>query len=346
MPELSAQAIAKALAQAETEAQRGHRGANPLVGAVVLAPDGTPVSTGFHRGAGHPHAEVDALARLPHGWRARASELTLVVTLEPCRLTGRTGPCVAAIRDAGIGSVLFAAADGTVNGGGGGGEELRTAGVAVSGPLDPDSAQRLNSRWLSARAQSRPFVTAHLAQSLDARVADSQGRGRWITGPEAREHAHRVRSRVDTIVVGTGTVLADDPALSVRLPGVPDRFPPVVVAGERGVPDASQLGARQRAGGAVAVVSGRDPLAVLAACQGGHVLLEGGPTLLSAFLEADLVDELFLYVAPSLLGPGTDATAALTGRTVSAPLRLDHDPAGLEPDRLGRDLLLHLLPAA
>ena len=344
MPELSAQAIAGALALAEAEAQRGHRGANPLVGAVVLAPDGTPVSTGFHRGAGHAHAEVDALSRLPQSWRARASELTLVVTLEPCRLTGRTGPCGAAIRGAGIGSVLFTAADGTVNGGGG--TELRAAGLAVSGPLDPDSAQRLNPRWLSAKAQSRPFVTAHLAQSLDARVADSQGRGRWITGPEAREHSHQVRSRVDTIVVGTGTVLADDPALSVRLPGVPARFPPVVVAGERGIPDASQLGARRRAGGAVAVVPGRDPLAVLAACQGGHVLLEGGPTLLSAFLEADLVDELFLYVAPSLLGPGTDAAAALTGRTVSAPLRLDHDPAGLEPDRLGRDLLLHLLPAA
>jgi diaminohydroxyphosphoribosylaminopyrimidine deaminase / 5-amino-6-(5-phosphoribosylamino)uracil reductase len=340
----NASAWAAAIGAAEREALKGHRGANPLVGAVILAPGGEVVASGFHRGAGHPHAEVEAISALGPTWRERAGELTLVVTLEPCRLTGRTGPCVRAVLEAGLGTVVYAAADPTPNGGGG--AELARAGVSVHGGVDPASAGRLNPRWSRAKAAGRPFVTAHLAQSLDAKVADAAGRGRWISGPEAREHSHAVRARVGTIVVGTGTVLADDPALTVRLGQQPERAVPVVIAGASELPATLGLARRAAAGADVVRVRDHDPHAVLAACGGDHVLLEGGPTLLAAFIEADLVDELFLYQAPLFLGPGVDSTAALSPRPVGAPWRWAHDPAGDEPDRLGRDLLLHLSPAA
>ncbi len=335
---------AGALAEAEAQALRGTRGANPLVGAVVFAPGSELVAAGCHRGAGHPHAEVEALAALPPHWRARAADLTLVVTLEPCRLSGRTGPCVRAVLDAGIGRVVYAAPDPTPHAGGG--RELAAAGVEVHADADPASAGRLNARWELARVAGRPFVTAHLAQSLDAKVADAQGRGRWITSPQAREHSHAVRARVGAIVVGTGTVLADDPALTVRLPGEPERELPVIVAGASPLPSTHRLAARAAAGGAVVRVPDHDPLSLLTASGADHVLLEGGPTLLSAFIDADLGDELYLYVAPVFLGQGADATGALAARPVHDPVRWIPDPAGHEPQRLGPDLLLHLSPAA
>jgi len=331
-----------ALAVAEAQALRGTRGANPLVGAVILGPDGAPLATGFHAGAGTAHAEVAAISALPEAWRARADKLTLVVTLEPCRLRGRTGPCVEAVLASGLGTVVYAAPDPTVNAGGG--ERLRAAGVRVHGPADPASAERLNPRWNRARSQGRPFVTAHLAQTLDGRVADRHGRGRWITSAASREHAHAVRSRVGAILVGSGTVLADDPALTVRLPGLPEREVPVIVAGSAPLPPGSRLARRAAGGGDVVRVRGRDPLGLLRTTTAGHILLEGGPTLLGAFLDADLVDELFLYVAPTMLGPGTDATASLAPRDVASPLAFAHDAAGGEPQRLGDELLLHLTP--
>ncbi|WP_233548759.1 RibD family protein [Galactobacter valiniphilus] len=211
---------------------------------------------------------------------------------------------------------------------------------------DPASAGRLKARWELARAAGRPFATAHLAQSLDAKVADAQGRGRWITSPQALEHAHGVRARVGAIVVGTGTVLADDAALTVRLPGEPERELPGVVAGASPVSASHRLAVRAAEGGAVVRVPAHDPFSVLTASGADHVLLEGGPTLLAAFIEADLVDELYLYVAPAFLGPGVDATAALAARPVRDPVRWSPDPAGREPERLGPDLLLHLSPAA
>ena len=338
-------AMRLALEQAEAAARHD----DVPIGAVVLDPSGAVIARAGNERELHAdptaHAEVVAIRRAAEAvgeWRL--TDCTLVVTLEPCRLSGRTGPCVRAILDAGIGRVVYAAADPTPNAGGG--RELAAAGVEVHADADPASAGRLNVRWELARAAGRPFVTAHLAQSLDAKVADAQGRGRWITSPQAREHSHAVRARVGAIVVGTGTVLADDPALTVRLPGEPERELPVVVAGASPVPATHRLAVRAAEGGAVVRVPDHDPLSLLTASGADHVLLEGGPTLLAAFIDADLVDELYLYVAPVFLGPGVDATGALAARPVHDPVRWNPDPAGHEPERLGPDLLLHLSPAA
>lgn len=347
MSEPSAELLAAAMAQAMTEALRGRRGATPVVGAVVIDADGTVLSSGHHRGAGTPHAEVDALARLAPEHLSRAEELTLVVTLEPCDHTGRTGPCTEAVLAANLGTVAYAVDDPTAAGGGA--ARLRAAGTRVIGPVDARAGHELNRRWFTARAAGRPFVTAHLAQSLDAMAADAWGGGRWITSAASREHAHAVRDRVDAIIVGTGTVEADDPSLTVRLPGRPEREVPVVIAGRRELDPSLRL-LRRAAAGSVHRATSHDPHEILAAATDAvpgaeHVLVEGGPRLLSAFLAADLVDELDVYVAPTLLGRGVPALPGVSTLPLSRAPRLASDPAGgPTPRGLGGDVHWHLMP--
>ncbi|PEH50281.1 bifunctional diaminohydroxyphosphoribosylaminopyrimidine deaminase/5-amino-6-(5-phosphoribosylamino)uracil reductase RibD [Micrococcus luteus] len=341
-------------------ALRGVRGANPLVGAVLTDAAGRILAVGHHRGRGTAHAEVDALTR----WRAaRATDpalaaldpagLTLHVTLEPCDHTGNTGPCTQAVLDAGIGALRYAVADPTGHDGGGA-ARLAAHGVHVTGPTGEAAALTLTARWREVRDAGRPWVTGHLAQSLDGHAAAADGTSQWITGPDSRVHAHEVRSRVDAIVVGTGTVLADDPRLTARdAAGAELAHQPVpVVQGHRPVPD----GAALRTHPVVLEVLDHDPHAVLAALaahpgpwphgrRAEHVLIEGGPRVLGAWLRAGLVDELMVYTAPLLLGPGRAAVAGLDVATLSEGLRWHPDPAEGGPVRaLGVDVWTHLSP--
>lgn len=359
---LSAGRLREALELACSEALRGPRGANPVVGAVVLDAAGSVVATGHHRGAGTAHAEVDAIAAIPVG--LDRSQLTLVVSLEPCSTVGRTGACTDAVRAAGIGTVAYAVADPTSAGGGA--QALAAAGVRVIGPLDPAAGRALNARWFAARQADRPFVTGHLAQTLDGHAADLTGEPGNLSSDASLEHAHTIRDRVDAIIVGTGTVQADDPALTVRLPGRPERRVPVLIAGTRELDPGLRLmrraaevagrdgDARDGAGhsGVVHRVRSSDPHAVLEGLRAvlpsaSHVLLEGGPRLLSAFLRADLIDDLQLYVAPTVLGAGVPGWGTVPATPLASALRLVTDPAGgTTPRALGPDTQWHLMPSA
>lgn len=312
-------AMRRALALA---ASAGRTLPNPQVGCVLLADDGSTVAEGLHRGAGTPHAEADALAAA--GDRARGT--TAVVTLEPCNHTGRTGPCAEALLAAGVRRVVFAQADPNPVAAGGA-ATLRAGGVEVVGGLRADEAAALNRRWTRALEHGRPFVTWKLATTLDGRSAAADGTSRWITSPAARADVHRLRAEHDTVLVGTGTVLADDPQLTVRDAAGRDlervAQPLRAVMGERVLPDDRRV---LDDAAATVVLPTRDPaaaLAALAARERRAVLLEGGPTLAAAFLRAGLVDEVVAYVAPVLLGAGTPTLGDLGIATIADAVRLE-----------------------
>lgn len=287
-------------------------GPNPRVGCVLLRPDGTVLAQGYHRGAGTPHAEVVALRAA--GTHARGA--TAVVTLEPCAHTGRTGPCVTALLDAGVSRVVYGQAD-TSRVAGGGAAALAAAGVEVEGGLGVPDARSLNPEWTAALERARPFVTWKTATTLDGRVAAVDGTSRWITGPQARADVHAWRARCGAVLVGTGTVLADDPSLTVRDAGRLAPLQPLrAVMGLRDVP----ADARVRDGSApTLLLRTRDPRAGLdglAEAGATHVFLEGGPRLAAAFVEAGLVDRVVAYYAPRLLGSGPSALADIAVATL------------------------------
>jgi diaminohydroxyphosphoribosylaminopyrimidine deaminase / 5-amino-6-(5-phosphoribosylamino)uracil reductase len=298
-------------------------GPNPRVGAVLLDPGGVVVGEGFHRGAGTPHAEVVALAAAG----SRAAGATAVVTLEPCNHTGRTGPCVDALLAAGVHRVVFGQAD-TNPVAAGGADRLRAAGVEVEGGLLAEDAAALNETWTFALTHGRPYVTWKTAGTLDGRAAAADGSSRWITGPQARADVHALRATVDAVVVGTGTVLADDPRLTARTggsdgPDLPrERQPLRVVVGTRPLPPA----ARVLDGAAPTLVLATHDVAAamtsLTAHDVQHVLLEGGPTLAGAFVAAGLVDRVVAYVAPALLGAGSPVLGDAGISTLARVLRL------------------------
>lgn len=332
--EIERDAMRRALAIAE----RGPRGVNPQVGAVILSPAGDVLAEGWHRGAGTPHAEVDALSKLAPG---AAHGATAVVTLEPCNHTGRTGPCSEALISAGVARVVYSADDpGALSSGGA--ERLRDAGVdVVSGVMSEDSAALLHS-WLAVQRLGRPFVTVKWAQSLDGRAAASDGTSQWITGPDARADVHRRRALADAIVVGTGTVLADDPALTARTRdgALHDRQPMPVVLGTRDVPAGAAV---RRHPLPLVQQDGRDLSALLADLRDRgvqRVFIEGGPTIASAFLREGLFDEVLTYIAPTLLGGGMLAIGDIGVDTIDEQVRLR--VASVE--HFGDDLLIVAAP--
>ncbi|MCD4526102.1 bifunctional diaminohydroxyphosphoribosylaminopyrimidine deaminase/5-amino-6-(5-phosphoribosylamino)uracil reductase RibD [Nocardioides sp. cx-173] len=295
-------------------------GPNPRVGCVLLADDGRMVAEGFHRGAGTPHAEADALARA--GAAARGS--TAVVTLEPCNHTGRTGPCAQALVAAGVRRVVFAQPDPNPVAAGGA-DTLLAAGVEVESGLLEEESRALNRVWTFATERGRPFVTWKFATTLDGRSAAPDGTSRWVSGLAARRDSHRLRALCDVMLVGTNTVAVDDPRLTVRdehdrpLPTQPLR----VVMGERDVEHDRRIFDETQPGGSLHLRT-RDPrtaLAELRARERQHVFLEGGPTLAAAFLRAGLVDEIVAYVAPMLLGAGRSAVGDLGITTIADALR-------------------------
>jgi diaminohydroxyphosphoribosylaminopyrimidine deaminase/5-amino-6-(5-phosphoribosylamino)uracil reductase len=330
-------AVEAAMRRAFALAVRGPAyGPNPRVGCVLLDPDGRAVAEGFHRGAGTPHAEAAALADA----RSRGVDprgTTAVVTLEPCAHHGRTGPCADALIDAGVAAVHISVDDPNPVATGGA-ARLRAAGIDVTTGTLADDGEELLRPWLHAVRTGRPYVTLKLATSLDGRVAAADGTSRWITGTQARAHAHTIRAQVDAIAVGSGTVLADDPSLTARTidGGLFEHQPLRVVLGRRAVPDDSRL---RGPGGPLLELAGHDldaALGQLAEREVRHLLVEGGPTLATALLAADAVDELHAYVAPVLLGAGATAVGDLGVTTIGEAARFaTHDVT-----RLGDDVLL------
>jgi diaminohydroxyphosphoribosylaminopyrimidine deaminase/5-amino-6-(5-phosphoribosylamino)uracil reductase len=328
-------------------ALRGRRGANPLVGAAVLGRDGS-IATGMHRGPGTAHAEIGAISAA----RERDIDLstaTLLVTLEPCHHTGRTGPCTEAIIGSGLRDVVFALPDPNPVAAGGA-AALVTAGVRVRQGLMAEDARRLNPGWLAAVADARPFTTAKVAQTLDGYCADIQGVSRWITGRAARARGHEFRAKASAVVVGTGTALADDPRLTSRHPDGSDtaRQPVPVVIGRRDLHEGSHLAGREdllhyRPGAPVAPQPRflHDVMTDLRARGHQDVLIEGGPGLVGSFIRAGLVDRLLVFTAPVLLGAGTPGVR-LPATGLGAALHLRPDPAA-GPETLGTDLLQHFV---
>ncbi len=306
----------------------GSTSPNPVVGCVVLDAEQRVVGEGFHEHAGGPHAEVVALVAA--GAAARGG--TLVVTLEPCAHTGRTGPCTQAIEAAGIARVVYAVADPTPVAAGGA-QVLRGSGLDVVGGVLAAQAAAANEAWLHRVRTGRPFVTWKYAATLDGRVCAADGSSRWITGTAARRDVHLLRSRSDAVMVGTGTALADDPALTTRLEGVStSRQPLRVVVGRRDLP----ADARVLDGSAPTLqVREHDPalvVATLAERGVASVLLEGGPTLAGAFIEAGLVDRVVCYVAPMLLGAGAAALGEIGVKTLGDASRWHIDEVDLVGD--------------
>lgn len=314
------------------------RDPNPRVGCVLVDPAGEIVASGHHAGAGTAHAEVAALAAA--GARARGT--TAYVTLEPCNHQGRTGPCTRTLLKAGVARVVYAVPEPTERGTGGA-AWLQDRGIRVEHHPHAGS-YALVAGWAQAAALGRPHVTWKIASTLDGRVAAADGTSRWITSAAAREDAHLVRAQVDAVVVGTGTALADDPALTARaadgsdLPGQPLR----VVVGHRDLPEGSRLAQRPTPALHLRTHDVREVLRALAHHGVHTVLLEGGPTLAGAFWSAGCIDELLVYVAPVLLGSGPAAVPDLGVTTIGEAARL----RVVDLDRVGPDVRLRLAPAA
>jgi diaminohydroxyphosphoribosylaminopyrimidine deaminase/5-amino-6-(5-phosphoribosylamino)uracil reductase len=305
---------------------------NPVVGCLLLSADGEVIGEGFHAYAGGPHAEIVALAQA--GELARGG--TCVVTLEPCNHTGRTGPCAQALIVAGVKRVVIAVDDPTPVAAGGV-ATMRSAGLQVETGVRRGEAEQGNVAWLTAVRRTRPYVTWKFAATLDGRSAAADGTSQWITSEPARSDVHALRSTVDAIVAGVGTVLADDPQLTVRDlrdGSLAIKQPLRVVVDTHGrTPETARVrdvAAPTWIATATAVGTGPDGridlntlLAELYARGVRSVLLEGGPTLAGAFLSAGLVDTVIGYVAPKLLGAGTPALVDAGVTTIADAIELE-----------------------
>ncbi len=312
---------------------RGDTSPNPLVGAVVVS-GGEIVGEGHHVAAGEPHAEAVALAAAGH----LAEGATLYVTLEPCNHTGRTPPCTDAIIDAGIKRIVVAQADPDVNVAGSGLKRLRAANIEVVTGVEQDAAEAQIAAYRHQRTTGLPLVVVKTAVSVDGAVAAADGSARWISSEAARADAHDIRRGSDAIVVGSATVIADDPKLTVRTEPAPRRQPLRVVLDRSG---------RVRSDAAVfgepgeCLVWSRDiPALIQELARRGalQVMVEGGPTVAAAFLDAGCVDRLVVYVAAAIAGGNAvpHAFAGAAAQTIADFRRLELE--GVE--RLGDDIRL------
>ena len=312
-------AMQRAIALAEKGL--GKTAPNPIVGAVVIDATGAIVAEGFHdRNKSNDHAEIVAIKVA--GAKAKGS--TIVVTLEPCNHTGNTGPCVQAIIDAGITTVVYAVADPNEKAAGGA-AVLRAAGVTVIEGVLKDEAAFSNRAWLMKIRKNRPFFTWKVAATLDGKVAAADGTSKWITNEVSRADVQVLRRQADAILVGTNTVIVDNPHLIPRgefagYAGNPIR----VVCGEQELPKDSAVfdSAAQ-----TVVVKSKD-LDVLVEKLNelgvNHVFVESGPTLASAMVDHCLMDELVIYQAPTFLGTGKHFFAFDYPTTITDQMRMDH----------------------
>lgn len=288
-PDHDARMMAAVLALAERG--RGRTAPNPNVGCIIAQGDRV-VGRGWTQPGGRPHAEAMAIEQA--GTKSRGA--TCFVSLEPCAHGSPRGPaCSDLLIAAGIARVVVALRDPDPRTDGRGAARLATAGIAVETGVMANAARRSMAGFLTRLTHARPFVTLKLATSLDGCIALASGESRWITGPEARAHAHGERARHEAILVGRGTWEADRPALDVRLPGLEHRSPKrVFLSTSLCEPDVTTIGAPED----IAALPGVD-----------HLLVEGGARTAAAFLRAHLVDRLLLYRAPVLIGGGVPALA-------------------------------------
>lgn len=335
---------------------RGAVEPNPLVGALVVR-DGQLVGEGWHQGYGKAHAEVNALAAA--GAAARGA--TLYVTLEPCCHHGKTPPCTEAVLHAGIRRVVAAMEDPFPQVSGQGAAHLRAAGLEVEIGLGEAEARWLNAPYLKLLTTGTPYVHAKWAMTLDGKIATRSGDSKWISGPASRERAHVLRGRMDAILVGIDTVLADDPLLTARPPG--PRTPMRIVLDSRGrMPAASQLARTARESPVlVATLAGQEPnlpgceVLVLPPASGRvsvpalltelgkrrvtNLLVEGGAEVHGSFRDAAAVDEVHVFLAPKLIG-GITARSPLSGQ--GADRLADALPvAAWEVEQLEPDVYVH-----
>ena len=304
--------LARAIELAERG--RGNTHPNPIVGAVVVSPGGDVVGEGWHERRGEPHAEVRALSEAGN----RARDATLYVSMEPCAHLGTTPPCADAVVEAGIAKVVIGSRDPNPVAAGGV-ERLSAAGIEVE-LVDSFEARQQNEAWRTWVSKGRPFVTYKVAATLDGRVTVPSAR--WVTGEESRRLVHALRAASDAVAVGMGTVRADAPRLDARdLPVT--RQPRRLAFGHGPLPEGSELELR----------SGplREELKALAAEGVQSLLLEGGPTLATAFFAEGLVDKLLLFVAPTISGEGLHLLGELPG-----PIELTHASAR----QVGGDVLI------
>lgn len=302
---------------------------NPAVGAVLVNSAGQIVATGFHRGSGSPHGEIDALNKL-----TEANGLTLYTTLEPCNSTGVTGPCSQAIAQAGIKKVVIGKLDNNPKMSGGA-EYLKANGIEVISGVLEKQCENLNESWHFAQKNNRPWVIWKVASSLDGFIAAKDGSSKWITGEPARAQVQQMRANVGAIITGTGTVLADDPQLTVRDVQLA-KDPLRVVVGKRTLPETAK------------VFSGKQPakqmtqdiaqvLTELWTQSGVHkVLVEAGPGLSRSLWAQGLVDEVFWFQAPLILGSGMHAIGDFGVSTLSSALRF----SDYSLNRVGLDVLI------
>lgn len=320
---------------------------NPMVGAVVVSPDGVVVGQGFHQRAGEPHAEAHALAAAG----AQAKDATLYCTLEPCSHRGRTGPCVEAIVHAGVRRVVAAVEDPNPLVSGRGFAFLRAHGVDVEVGIGAARAVRLNQPFFTLMRTGRPFVVLKAAVSVDGFIAEAPGRRTALTGAASNRHAHRLRAEIDAIAVGVGTILADDPELTARgafrerplirvvfdrhlrtppqarLLSTHDAGPVIIVTTASAARDRARRALEARGADVIAAADDTlgSALRLLGERQIGSLLLEGGAAVHAAAWDEQVVDFVRLYISPRSLGPGgvplladrSFATAALHERRVT-----------------------------
>ena len=299
----------------------GRTSPNPIVGAVIINSAGQVVGEGFHDRMRSPdHAEVVAIKMAG----ANANGATMVVTLEPCNHTGDTAPCSKAIADAGISKVVFAVVDPNKKAAGGA-QELRNLGVQVESGVLASEAAYANRAWLTKIEKNRPFFTWKVATTLDGKIAATDGSSKWISNQKSRNDVQLLRRQADAILVGTNTVMTDDPHLIPRgdFPGFTTN-PLRVVCGEQELPASSKI--FDNAAPTLQVKS--KDLAILVAELNktgvNQVLVEAGPTLATAMLRQGLMDELVMYQAPTLLGQGKSFVADFGAHSIDEKLVLDH----------------------
>ena len=313
--------VAMQRAIALSEKGLGKCAPNPIVGAVVIDASGNIVGEGFHdRALSSDHAEVVAIANA--GEHAKGA--TLVVTLEPCSHTGRTGPCTKAIIDAGISTVVLAVEDPNLIAAGGA-DVLRAAGIKVLSGVLSEEAAYSNRAWLTKIAKKRPFFIWKVATTLDAKIAASDGTSKWISNEESRSDVQKLRRQSDAILVGTNTVVVDNPHLIPRgeFSGF-TRNPIRVICGEQELPSGSNI----FDGAAETVLVKSKNLDLLVAklneLEINQVFVEAGPQFASALVSAGLIDELIIYQAPSLLGSGKSFFSRDFQSTIEDQMRLEH----------------------
>jgi diaminohydroxyphosphoribosylaminopyrimidine deaminase/5-amino-6-(5-phosphoribosylamino)uracil reductase len=322
-------------------ASRGGRAVrpNPQVGCIVVGSAGEVLGAGWHEEFGGPHAEVNALRDLDG---VDLSEATAYVTLEPCSHHGKTPPCADLLLNRGIGTVVVGVLDPNPRVSGEGVRRLEAAGVAVRTGCLEDECRAANAGFFRRMLTGRPHITVKIAQSLDGFVAPRVGSSQWITGEASRKRVHAMRAEADAVLTGTGTVLADDPSLTVRHVSGPD--PLRLVLDRRGVLPVSARVLSD--GGRTTVIRGPvvndriDLAAALTALPAEvlYLMVEAGPRLTSSMLADDLADELHVFTAPVLLGGGRRSFDDPARETLADALRAN----AVEYERVGVDMLTRI----